>query len=176
VSCATVLKGLPSAYNMDFQEVTPRLWEALQTAQSCLSMLSKVTLSLEVKPNVLEKPSLTFLAATELANMLVRNHKVPFRTAHKIVGALLLAEISDKFLETPLDVNVEEISISVDPYLVVKSHKTKGGPAEQETRRMINARKNVLTASEKWIWEKKNILEKTDRSLDAEADKILGKG
>jgi argininosuccinate lyase len=96
ITSATTLKALPSTYNLDFQEITPILWKSLESINSSLDMLSKLMPQLKVTKNVFNKPLLSFSTATELSNMLVRKHKVPFRTAHKIVGSLVKKLIENK--------------------------------------------------------------------------------
>jgi argininosuccinate lyase len=183
-AAATILKALPNAYDFDLQETTPRLWNAIETAEASLSMLSKIIPDLKVTLNLKNKPSLSFLTATELANMLVRKHKVPFRTAHKIVGTLvrtlieeektladaspeMLAEVSGRFLGAPLNVEAEEIREATDPSSCIEAHKVRGGPAEKECQRMLGIRKEMLTASQKWVLEKKKQLKAADSALSS---------
>ena len=39
-SGATTLHGLPSGYNLDFQEITPLLWQAIGELKSCLQIMT----------------------------------------------------------------------------------------------------------------------------------------
>jgi argininosuccinate lyase len=175
---------------MDFQEVTPKLWLALETAKTCLSMLTKITRDLTVKKNVLEKPALTFMMATELANMLVRNHKIPFRTSHRIVGAVvkilleegkslkdatpgLIAEVSKPILGSALMVEGQKIHDAIEPSLVVKSHRTRGGPSPEEVKRMTAARKGTMAESKMWISERKSNLTKAHEKLNNNAKVMM---
>ncbi len=86
---AAVVKSLPSTYNLDFQEITPKLWESIDSVRASLDMLHKLAPKLKVTEDVSEKALKNFVAATELANLLVRKYNVPFRSAHKIVGAIV---------------------------------------------------------------------------------------
>jgi argininosuccinate lyase len=187
VASAATLKGLPSAYNMDFQEVTPKLWGAIKTSKDAVEMLSKMLPKLKVRTNLLESPALSFLTSTELANMLVRKHDVPFRTAHKIVGALvrtlieegkslkdatpdLLAKVSQEFLESPLKVKAIEVREAIEPSNFVKSHKAKGGPSPKSAENMLEKRKKFLAVSEKWVSEKKERLVDAERTLGSHVE------
>ena len=87
VTVAAAVKSLPSTYNLDFQEITPKLWESIGIVRGSLDMLHKLMPKLKVTNDVSEKALKSFVAATELANLLVRKYDVPFRSAHKIVGA-----------------------------------------------------------------------------------------
>ncbi len=183
-SATTMLKALPYAYNLDLQEATPKLWNAIETAESSLSMLSELVPNLEVTASFKSKPGLSFLAATELANMLVRKYKVPFRTAHKIVGALvrvlveegkqmteaspeLLTSASKEFLGTPLSVKAEDIRDAVDLSNCVDAHNARGGPAKQECARMLKARNEDVVSSRKWVHRKRSQLEAAEEILDS---------
>ena len=96
VTCAAAVKSLPSTYNLDFQEVTPKLWDSIDIVRSSLDIIHKLVPKLKVTSDVTEKASKSFVAATELANLLVRKYNVPFRSAHKIVGALVKSLIEAK--------------------------------------------------------------------------------
>ncbi len=62
VTSVTTMKALPSSYNLDFQEITPRLWETLENITSSLDVLSKLVANLKVSKNVFSKPHLSFLS------------------------------------------------------------------------------------------------------------------
>ncbi|MEM2110254.1 MAG: argininosuccinate lyase [Candidatus Bathyarchaeia archaeon] len=184
IAATVTLKNLPSAYNLDLQEITPKLWDSIETINKCLKMFLELLINLKVNENLLNKGALSFLTATELANVLVRNHNVPFRTSHKIVGALvrtliengkslrdttpeLLVEISKKFLKSPLSVSVEEIHDAIDPSSFVESHKVRGGPSKMEVNKMLSARKEILDHSKKWVSEKRLKLTEAEANLNS---------
>jgi len=184
VASATVLKSLPSTYNLDFQEVTPKLWESVEIINSSLSMFSKLILNLKVTADVSAKALASFSAATELANMLVRKYNVPFRSAHKIVGSLvkLLLESKQTFLNvTPellqkvaqdavgikLSVNAEDISESVDTSKIVETYKVKGGPAPAEVERALTARKKHVVLAKSSVSKLKQKLDGAESKLES---------
>ena len=186
------LLSLPSTYNMDFQEVTPKLWQTLETIKTCLSMLAKIVPSLIIKTDTLGKPAYTFLTATELANMLVRNYKVPFRTSHRIVGAVvktlleegksfrdvtpeLLAEVSKQILGHALIVKAHEIRGATEPSHAVESCQVRGGPSPKEVKRMAATRTNTMAESRMWISERKNKLTKAQEKLENSIIEILNR-
>ncbi|MGB9853257.1 MAG: argininosuccinate lyase [Candidatus Bathyarchaeales archaeon] len=157
VTSTATLKALPSCYNLDFQEITPRLWESLEIVESSLGILSKLVINLKLRKDALAKPQFSFLAATELANMLVRKYKVPFRSAHKIVGSMvrelvnkgltfnsvtaeLLNKIASSFGFT-LNVKDEDLQEAVDLLKIVESHDVMGGPSPNKVDRMLKTRK-----------------------------------
>jgi argininosuccinate lyase len=180
----TTMKALPSGYNLDFQEITPKLWESLETVSTSLDMLSKLVKNLKVSKDVFSKSVLQFSTTTELANVLVKKYNVPFRISHKIVGTLVktlidkeltLSDVTSELLQkaaqdsADLALNVKELDIqeSIDPVKFVESHKAKGGPSPAEVKRMLKDRKQLMTQSKSNLKEKKSKLAEADGQLKA---------
>jgi argininosuccinate lyase len=184
VTSATTMKSLPSSYNLDFQEVTPILWESLESITSSLDMLSKLVTHLKVSKDIFNKPFLNFSTSTELVNMLVRKHKVPFRTAHKIVGALTrhliekgltLSDVTPELLQTMAKdssvilprIKMKDIHASIDPLKFVKVHKVRGGPAPIAVKKMIKIRKKWMVLSKARLSKRKLGLDKAEEKLQS---------
>jgi argininosuccinate lyase len=102
---------------------------------------------------------------TELADHLVRQHRIPFKTAHAIASRLLrarcerpdaplgatLATVSGDLLGVPLqytDAQIEEI-MSARHFVEVR--QTPGGPAPSETARALGRSRETLAADESWL-------------------------
>ncbi len=186
----STMMALPSGYNLDFQEITPKLWDSIQTMAASAHMLSELVPNLEVKSNVFEKQVLKFATTTELANVLVKNYNVPFRTSHKIVGAvvkelldnnLTLSDLTPEQLnktaqecaEIILDVKLADIKQAIDPKKFVESHKTKGGPAPAEVKRMLNSRKQLTDQTKTTLTNKKGELAAADIKLNIAIKRCL---
>ena len=182
LASATTMKALPSGYNLDFQEITPKLWESLETVAGSVGMLSKLIKNLKVSEDVFSKPVLKFATTTELANMLVKKYSVPFRTSHMIVGAVVktlldkkmaLSDLTPELLNKTakdsagitLAVKLADIKDSIDPQKFVESHKTMGGPAPAEVKRMLKNRKQLTNQSKTNLKEQKGKLEEADSQL-----------
>ncbi|MEM0313408.1 MAG: argininosuccinate lyase [Candidatus Bathyarchaeia archaeon] len=182
-SSFSMLKSLPSGYNLDFQEVTPCLWESLQLLKKSSEMLSSLIAGLNVNKESLVKDRYTFIAATELANMLVRKYKVPFRTSHKIVGfmvrellanrlsfnnvnAELLNKAAEKF-GLQLNVKNEDLASALDLAKIVENYNVRGGPSPTEVERMINDRKEMLASAKLDLIMMSRKLRKTFKKLDS---------
>ena len=168
VAAASAIKSLPSTYNLDFQEITPKLWEATKSVNGSLQMFTQLIPNLKVKGDASAKCNQSFAAATELANMLVRKHNVPFRFAHKAVGALVkslveanltfkdlpsekVSELLDKFvmstLGTKISVHPKDLSWLTDPVKLVEAYNVKGGPAPKEVKRAIVVREKQIVCT-----------------------------
>jgi len=105
VSLLTTLKALPLTYNRDLQEDKPALFDALDTVQSSVQVMTELMRRLEVNREILQRALQGGgLLATELADYLVLRG-VPFREAHGITGRIVRAaldqgrEITDLSLE-----------------------------------------------------------------------------
>ncbi len=184
VASTTILKALPSSYNLDLQEITPKLWESLENVTDSLEMLSKLIVKLKVSKNGLAKSFLSFTTSTELANMLVRKHKVPFRIAHKAVGSLTnvlieqkltLPEAAPELLQKVVQdssglsvkVSLEDIRESTDPLRLVETHNVTGGPSPAEVKRMLGIRKEWKIISRSKLSKKKNKLKEAEDRLQS---------
>ena len=86
----TILKAIPYTYNRDLQEITPHLWNGIETAHSTLNIVREMVLSIKInKERGLELARANFATATDLADVIVREKQIPFRIAHKIVGRMV---------------------------------------------------------------------------------------
>lgn len=184
VASAATMKALPSGYNLDLQELTPKLWESLESIGSSINILSELIIELKVRKDVFGKQILQYTTTTELANMLVKKYCIPFRTSHKLVGAVvkllleknlglsdltpeLLDDVAKTLTKTPLKVKLIDIKESINAKNVVNNHKIIGGPAPTEVKRMLKGHKLVLKKLKSTINEYKADLEKAKNQLQS---------
>ncbi|MDQ1278952.1 MAG: argininosuccinate lyase [Thermoproteota archaeon] len=183
LNSVTILRALPSGYNLDFQEVTPLLWNSFEITMEALDLLSKLLPNLTIYEKTLEKPVFNLITSTELANILTRKYKVPFRTAHRIVGALcklvideripvsritpeLLERITHKSAGIPLKILVEDLKSAFDPMKFVEAHSTIGGPSPSRVKKAIESRKERINSTRKWLTQTRSKLVEADASLE----------
>ncbi len=89
VGMLTVLKGLPLAYNKDMQEDKQALFDAIDTAKLCLSVLAPMVAGMTPHPEAMRAAAgAGFINATDCADWLVE-HGVPFREAYGIAAGLV---------------------------------------------------------------------------------------
>jgi argininosuccinate lyase len=103
-SMLMTLKGLPLAYNKDMQEDKEGLFDAVHTIKGSLRIFEGMVDSMTINVDHLkETVNNDFSNATELADYLVTKD-VPFRTAHEIVGKIVLWCIQNNkyLLDVPL--------------------------------------------------------------------------
>jgi argininosuccinate lyase len=106
VALLTVLKGVPLAYNRDFQEDKEPLFDAVDTVRGCLAIMAGLWGRIGMRRNVVEKALWgDYSQATDLAEYLVARG-CPFRKAHEIVGKLVKRCIRERMA-------LEEITLDV---------------------------------------------------------------
>ena len=133
----------------DLQEITPHLWNAVNVTQDTLSIVTKMMLSVEFKVDrCRELAGKNFATATDLADIMVREKQIPFRTAHKIVGRIVneatandIAEedITSKFIDDiALELGFDELNLedeliqrALNPAENVRIRAVPGGPAPE---------------------------------------------
>jgi argininosuccinate lyase len=178
VASVSIVKSLPSTYNLDLQEVTPKLWASIDNLSGSLSILAKLIPKLKVSSNVEEKASAGFVGATELANMLVRKYNVAFRTSHKIAGALvkslvyskqnlldatpeLLAKVAEEAAGIKLIVKKVDIISCTNPRKIIETYKVQGGPSPAEVEKAIKIQqKNIAIQKTNTSKLKQNLADK----------------
>lgn len=147
VTILTILKAIPYTYNRDLQEITPHLWNAIDVAYDTLKIVNHMLLTVSFNTDrCLELAGKNFATATDLADVMVREKRIPFRTAHKIVGRIVNEAIAEK-LEAKdinseyvdnvaeelgfekLDLGNELIHKALNPLENVKMRNVPGGPS-----------------------------------------------
>ena len=184
VTSTAAVKSLPSTYNLDFQEVTPKLWTTIDNLSQSLTIFAALVPNLKVSSDVENKAATGFVGATELANMLVRKYNVAFRTSHKIVGALvkalidahetlmdatpeMLKKIAKEAAEVELTVRKVDISECSNLRKLVETYKVQGGPSAIEVEKSIaTAKKNMADTKNNIAKLKKNLAD-AEKKLNA---------
>jgi argininosuccinate lyase len=158
----SILKALPHSYNRDLQEVTPHLWNAVDTTRSMLNITSDMLSSVSFnKDRGMELVMANYSTATELADLMVREKKLPFRIAHQIVGrAVTIAidqgispeDIDSKFLDqiaidikgSSLDIDNQLIENALNPSEIIRTRDVKGGPSPKAVKEAITSLKSFV--------------------------------
>ncbi|AKL91380.1 argininosuccinate lyase [Staphylococcus capitis] len=154
MSMLVTLKGLPLAYNKDLQEDKEGLFDAIHTVKGSLRIFEGMIASMTVNTDRLsETVKKDFSNATELADYLV-SKGVPFRTAHEIVGKIVLNCIHKGIylLDVPLsEYQAQHSSINEDiydylnPENCLKRRKSYGSTGQDSVKHQLNVAKSLLT-------------------------------
>jgi argininosuccinate lyase len=97
-----IASGLPSGYNMDYQETKRPFMEALDLAQESLEICTLVVSSLGINTERLTAACTFELFAADRAYELATTANLPFRDAYRIVGAEVTAQL-DRHLPLPVE-------------------------------------------------------------------------
>lgn len=144
-----VMKGLPLAYAKDMQEDKEATFDALAALRLALAAMAGMVADLEPDKEAMRAAAgRGYATATDLADWLVRELKMPFREAHHVTGAIVKAaeERGLPLEDVPLSVmQAIEPRISNGVFSVlsvensVKSRKSYGGTAPQNVAKMARA-------------------------------------
>ncbi|QHI95656.1 argininosuccinate lyase [Aristophania vespae] len=151
IGLLTVMKGLPLAYAKDTQEDKEPVFDA--TRAMTLSLAAMEGMIRDLKPHeqrMRELAGAGFSTATDLADWLVRELRLPFRTAHHITGKLVsLAEAKNCDLA---DLSLEEMQ-TVEPHIneTVFSVLTVEASLSSRTSVGGTAPQNVKAQAEHWL-------------------------
>lgn len=162
VAILTMLKSLPQSYNRDLQEVTPHLWNAVDSCHALLNITADMLSTTKFnKERGVELAEANFSTATELADLMVKEKKLPFRVAHQIVGrtvskaieeGLIPSDITPEYIDTVaneltgenIKLNRELVKNALDPIQVVGTRKVIGGPAPEMVKESITNLRNFI--------------------------------
>ncbi|MCR5675846.1 MAG: argininosuccinate lyase [Lachnospiraceae bacterium] len=149
----TTMKGLPLAYNKDMQEDKEGAFDAIDTADACITLFTGMVRTLRFKKDVLEKSAaLGFTNATDAADYLV-GKGVPFRDAHGIIGRLVLRCVEkncaiDDLTLTELrefsDSFDEDVFDAISMQTCVEKRLTTGAPGRKAMEEEIRVSEEIL--------------------------------
>jgi argininosuccinate lyase len=189
VMVGDILRGLPSGYNRELQQVKPPIIQAFQVVSETLEILTGVVLTLQVNTSrIRESLTTTDAYAIELVEWLVDVHKIPLRTAHSAVANLIrrltgsggtLRHVSKKELvrllrKSGLRIDIRgELHSLFDPWEALRQRKTLGSPNPSETRRLV---KTILAKAhhlKTLIRNRQRALQSAQRKLSERVASIL---
>jgi argininosuccinate lyase len=137
------------------EEIVPPAFRTLDEASRCMRLLSGTIGSMEVRrERMLEQAGRGFGAATELAAAIHRETELSARTAHRVVGnlvlrafkrglradqidAALVEESAREVLGRELGLDDAAVRQALDPRAFVAAHDMPGGPAPERVRAAI---------------------------------------
>ncbi len=154
ISLLTMMKGLPLCYAKDMQEDKESAFDTFDT----LILVIKITISLigsivTKKENMEKQAENGFSTATDLADWLVKNLKIPFRDAHLVTGKIVdfavksdikLSEIklSDlKQFDTRINKNVFSVLSTKNS---IESRDSFGGTSSKQVKKQLHYWKKQL--------------------------------
>lgn len=185
VSAITIVKGLPMAYNRDLQDLNPHLWRGITGVRRDIDLLAGMVESATFnRERMAEEAGRGGTTTTELADTLVREFNIPFRTAHHIVGKAVkdgsldlvtLDRGAEKFYGktlSSLGVTQKNIDSALSVSTSLSVRKLPGGPAPDAVLDALAERRKELEKDIELICDKKTQISASLHELLTQARRI----
>jgi argininosuccinate lyase len=146
-----VMKGLPLAYQKDMQEDKEGAMDALASLSLCLAAMTGMVRDMIPDADRMGAAAgLGYATATDLADWLVQNLKMPFRDAHHLTGRIVAA--ADK-AGVPLDRLPLPAMQTIEPRITMAVFRVLSVERSVASRSSFGgtAPKNVRTQAKRWL-------------------------
>lgn len=179
----TITKGIPMGFSFDLLCFGGWSMPHIDDVEKAMRVLRGLVATMIVHKDAMEKRSWDgFSTATELADWLVRNKGMSFRTAHGVIAASVRTAIekgksslladhinlaAKEVLGKSLGLKDEELAVSVSQ--IVASRKSEGGGAPGEVKRVAKSRRECMAMEKDWV------VKETDRIFHCQTnlDKLI---
>jgi len=171
----------------------------VRSAIGVLSNWNRILNLLVVSPErALEELNSDWTASQELADLLMRKYKLPFRVGHHFASEVVdygrdhnikpsafpYAEariiyakaVKDAGLSGELPMSEAEFRSALDPTHIVNARATVGGPQPAEMERMLGVARGKLAAQKEWIAAHRKRIDQSLARLDADFDRLVREG
>ncbi len=182
------LKGLPSGYNRDLQQIKVSIWPTSKIVISSLIVVNSLLKTLKVNEKKLRQIiDSGYSISLDIAENLVQKG-IPFRVSHKIVGQLVqiasnskktLSELSIIEVETAIpnkEISAKELHKIIQtttPELSLQTRKSQGSAGKHEQQRMIADRKRKVQAYMVGTNKRTNEVRQAIDSLEAKVKSLI---
>ncbi|WP_158791739.1 argininosuccinate lyase [Granulicella sp. L60] len=152
---ATLIKGLPLAYNKDLQEGQEPVFDSADTIAGILSVLPAFTASLKFRHGKMKSAAETGYLNAMAAATYLSNKGVPFRKAHEHIGNAVrlgletnreLQDLTLAELQTICPDFAEDFYASITLEATLDCHDVIGGTARTRVRTALAEARTRLTA------------------------------
>ena len=168
----------------DYRQLQPsvdQLEAATKMYQGYAGVLSRLNVNRE---RALAEIMSGYSTMTEVADVLLREADVPFRTAHHYASELTKygrvhgkrpADLSNRELRRvyrdaigePLPIDVQLIRDAMDPSAMVRNRKGLGGPQPEEVARMLAQHRDALEQQRRWLAQRRTQLTNAHATLNS---------
>jgi argininosuccinate lyase len=168
-------------------DLQPLVFAMFRDAVRMVKLVAAAMASAEFDASALEaRAGAGWTTLTELADTLVREHSLPFKTAHAIAGRLvaatqqhpdrsiaqLLADVSADLLGAPLSYSDARLGEILSPRHFVAIRRTHGGPAPDIVATAISESAAQLDRDEQWRTKATDALRQAERRLADRAARL----
>ena len=169
----------------------------LGSTTAMLANWDKILSALVIDPErALEELNSDWTASQEIADVLMRTYKLPFRVGHHFASEVVdyaklnnirptdfpYAEAQRIYRTTLKEMNVPggdlpmpeaEFRATLDPVAIIANRATSGGPQPAEMTRMLAEAKRRLAEQDQWIKERRERIDGALAGLDRDFGKLL---
>ena len=165
-----------------------------------LKQFTRVIKALQVNPKrALEELNLDWTASQEIADVFMRDYKLPFRVGHHIASQIvgyakaydikpadfpysevkrIYAEVIKKEYpqgnpECPM--SESQFKDTLNPIKIIENRRTSGGPQPAELAKSLESMKQKINAQEKWAQTNQENIDRALAKLDSDFNKLLKK-
>ena len=178
----STIKGLPTGYNQDLQELKHSVWKLIDIAKSSIDMSKQMIKTATVNKDKMLKAAVNnYVTAIDLAEYLTQQSNISFREAHFLVGRIIsdlvskdaklssltaeqINQISKSVIEKEITVQNKELKNVLDPVRSVQQRKGIGNPSSQEVTRMIEKRKFLFSNIKHSFADKKTKIKNSEKN------------
>lgn len=186
-------------HNVNYQDtkdveegLAPPVFRAIDDTVRILTLLEGVFSTVEVNADEMERQAAKhFASCTELAAVIHRNSDLSFRTAHRIVGNLVLRALKQGKDATEVDaalvnesareiygddlpIDDEKVQRALNPASFVQAHDVVGGPAPEPMQRSIDASNDRLRQDQRWVDALRASLNEASQNLEQRVSELVG--
>jgi len=164
-----------------------------------LGQWDRVLSALVLSPGrALEELDLDWTASQEIADVLMRQHRLPFRVGHHFASEVVdFAKSRDirpsdfpyaeaqriyrhtlhemQLPETDLPMTEQAFRAALDPAAIVRARTTPGGPQPAEMTRMLAAARDRLAGHGQWAAAQRSRIDAAIATLDADFARVLAR-
>lgn len=167
---ATVVHNTPFGDIVDTEDdLQPLVFTSFKDATRATALVAAAMKGAEFNTQrMAERAATGLITVTELADTLVRERGLPFRSAHAIATAFVrakaaapalsdvdaLAKASEAVLKTPIDYPADRLAEALSPKHFVSVRTTPGGPAPSETALALGESQARLHDHRAWLQER----------------------
>ena len=186
----TTVKGLPTGYGRDLQQIKSSIWSTSKTSIAALLLLKSILLTLKVNEKQMKKiTESSNLIALDIAEKLVQEG-IPFRVTHKIAGILVQSSHQSKKPISKLTLAEIKKSVSgtdVDPKIILKiisvttitsslkERKSYGSSGYDEQTRMISERLKNIANQRIEMSKRENKIRLSTEELQKQVNELISK-
>ena len=171
----------------------------VQSAVRVLQGWDRILKALVVSPErALEELNSDWTASQELADLLMRKYKLPFRVGHHFASEVVdyakahdLSPLAFPYAEaqriyaeavkgsahdTALPISEAEFRAALDPVAIVANRATSGGPQPAEMKRMLTEAQQRVAAQQQWVAQRRAAIAAALGRLDADFARLASGG